>query len=189
MGVSTRTVSAVGTTDYVPKSGTSLSTPLVAGVCAQLLQIHPTWTPMQVRGALIQTASQASSPDNVYGYGVVNAFEAANVESTGISDPRPPGGSALLTQNQPNPFSPGRHGVTSFEYLLDYQDEVSVKIYSVSGRLVRTVETTIYLFPERPRVATWDGRDDGGRRVASGVYFYRLLTSRQALTKKLILLD
>ncbi len=66
-------------TAYGYMSGTSLSTPLVAGVAAILLEIHPEWTPMNVRDALMMTASQSSSPDNDYGWGIINALKASQV--------------------------------------------------------------------------------------------------------------
>ncbi|MCK4427036.1 MAG: S8 family peptidase [candidate division Zixibacteria bacterium] len=64
---------------YGGVNGTSLSTPLVAGVCALLLEIHPDWTPIQVREALWTTASQADQPDNLMGYGIVNASRASGL--------------------------------------------------------------------------------------------------------------
>jgi hypothetical protein len=66
-------------TAYGYMSGTSLSTPLVAGVAALLLEIHPEWTPMNVRDALMMTASQSFSPDNDYGWGIINASAASQV--------------------------------------------------------------------------------------------------------------
>ncbi len=63
---------------YTWGSGTSYSTPLVAGVIALLLEAHPDWTPRDVRDALTATASRASAPDNDYGWGIVNG-PAANL--------------------------------------------------------------------------------------------------------------
>ncbi len=62
---------------YMTGSGTSFSTPLVGGVAALLLEAHPDWTPGQVLDALRSTASQASSPNNDYGWGIVDATAAA----------------------------------------------------------------------------------------------------------------
>ncbi|MGB2697563.1 MAG: S8 family serine peptidase [Candidatus Zixiibacteriota bacterium] len=61
------------------KRGTSLSAPLVAGVCALLLQIHPDWSPGVLRDSLWHTASRADNPDNLYGYGIVNAIKASKI--------------------------------------------------------------------------------------------------------------
>ncbi|MFA6456392.1 MAG: S8 family serine peptidase, partial [Bacteroidota bacterium] len=57
-------------------NGTSLATPLVAGVAAMVLSAHPELTPVQVRDALRQTASNASAPNNDIGWGTINAYEA-----------------------------------------------------------------------------------------------------------------
>lgn len=56
--------------------GTSLATPLVAGVAAQVLSARPELTPVQVRDALRNTASNAVSPNNTIGWGIINAYKA-----------------------------------------------------------------------------------------------------------------
>lgn len=61
---------------YSGVSGTSFSSPLTAGVAALILQAHPYLTPFQVRDALRETADRAQNPDNDYGWGLVNAYEA-----------------------------------------------------------------------------------------------------------------
>ena len=62
---------------YSYSSGTSFSCPLTAGVCALLLSAHPELTPVQLRDVLRNTADKSTKPDNVYGWGLLNAFEAA----------------------------------------------------------------------------------------------------------------
>ncbi len=64
--------------NYAGVSGTSLSTPLVGGSCALILEAHPDWTPMQVRMALLSTANNASDPNNNYGWGIINVMAAIN---------------------------------------------------------------------------------------------------------------
>jgi len=64
---------ADGSDFYSRGSGTSYSTPLVAGVAALLLEAHRDWTPRQVRAALMNTASNAAAPNNDVGWGIVNA--------------------------------------------------------------------------------------------------------------------
>ncbi|MBK9333278.1 MAG: S8 family serine peptidase [Ignavibacteria bacterium] len=64
------------TTTYEFSSGTSFSTPIVAGICALILSAHPDLTPMQVRDAIRNTASQSGTPDNTLGWGMVNAYDA-----------------------------------------------------------------------------------------------------------------
>jgi serine protease AprX len=61
---------------YLGVDGTSLSTPLIAGVAALILGAHPGWTNMEVREAMMMTASQAQSPDNYLGWGIADALAA-----------------------------------------------------------------------------------------------------------------
>ncbi len=75
-GVSTYGASAASPTSYGYASGTSLSTPLIAGCAAVLLSARPGLTPQQVRQAFMQTASQADDPDNAYGWGIIDLGKA-----------------------------------------------------------------------------------------------------------------
>lgn len=61
---------------YEYSSGTSFSTPITAGICALILSAHPELTPMQVRDALRNTASITGNPNNILGWGTVNAYDA-----------------------------------------------------------------------------------------------------------------
>lgn len=79
LGVDTYLVDPATTTAYGYGSGTSFSTPLIGGSAGLLLEIHPEWTPMQVREALLSTASQSSSPDNDYGWGIADVFAASGL--------------------------------------------------------------------------------------------------------------
>jgi flagellar hook assembly protein FlgD len=63
---------------------------------------------------------------------------------------------------------------------------VTLRVYDVSGRLVRTLVDGRQ--PEGVATATWDGRNDGGGRVASGVYFYRLEAGDTRATRRMVLL-
>ncbi len=71
-----------GPSGYLRASGTSLSTPIIGGICALLLEAHPDWTPMQLREALLMTASQAVSPDTNYGWGIANGLAALDYFET-----------------------------------------------------------------------------------------------------------
>jgi hypothetical protein len=87
-----------------------------------------------------------------------------------------------LTAVGPNPF----RATTLMSYALPSQGAARLAIYTVSGRLVRTL-----LEGELPvgrGTATWDGRDQSGREVPSGVYFGRLETAGGERTVKLALL-
>jgi subtilisin family serine protease len=77
-GVDTYCADDDETDTYGHASGTSLSTPLVGGATALLLEAHPEWGPMDVREALMETADRADTPDNQYGWGRIDVEEALN---------------------------------------------------------------------------------------------------------------
>ena len=87
-----------------------------------------------------------------------------------------------LQQNSPNPFNP----VTTIRFTLSDRTTVKLDVYSVDGRLVRTLvdETR----PQGTYAVQWDGHDGLGRSVSSGIYLYRLVAGDRALTKKMLLL-
>jgi serine protease AprX len=70
------------TTAYEQGNGTSYATPMVAGVAALLLQAYPDLTPAEMSALLTSTATNASMPDNDYGYGIVRGYDAAGLYCT-----------------------------------------------------------------------------------------------------------
>jgi hypothetical protein len=75
-GVSIYCANKTGADTYEYASGTSLATPITAGVAALVRSSRPELTAVQVRDALRATADQSLSPDNIRGYGMINAWEA-----------------------------------------------------------------------------------------------------------------
>ena len=102
----------------------------------------------------------------------------------GIADPMPaPGAEASsLGQNRPNPFNPS----TVIDYELKDAGQVELRIFSAQGRLVRTLRNENALAGSHR--AEWDGRDDAGRSVPSGAYYYQLKTGDAEESKPMILL-
>jgi len=90
----------------------------------------------------------------------------------------------VLDQNRPNPFNP----VTEIAYNVPGHDggRVTLRVYSVDGSLVTTLVDEIR--DAGPGNVIWDGVDGNGRRVASGVYLYRLSAAGETVTKKMVLL-
>ncbi len=78
MGSGVRVASPNSDNGYTSSSGTSFSCPLAAGVAALILSENPNLTPMQVRDAMRNTASNSSSPNREMGWGILNAFQAVN---------------------------------------------------------------------------------------------------------------
>ena len=87
-----------------------------------------------------------------------------------------------IMQNYPNPFNPE----TRIRFSLEQGSYVTLNIYDVLGRHIRTLKDG-YL-PAAEYIVTWDGRDDNGRMLSSGVYFYRLSVNQSVSSKKMILL-
>ena len=87
-----------------------------------------------------------------------------------------------LHQNVPNPFNPQ----TTIRYDIPSSGRVQLSILDVNGKLVRRLVNEVQ--PAGSREVTWNGRDDAGNTVSSGVYFYVLDAGKQRLTKKLVLL-
>ncbi len=86
-----------------------------------------------------------------------------------------------LSQNRPNPFHPR----TLIRFSLVTADQATLTIYDTSGRLLRTLLDGPV--GQGPTSVEWDGTDDAGRAVASGVYLYRLKTRTASLTRRLVL--
>jgi len=280
MGTSVYSVSVGSYSNYTFASGTSASTPIVAGVAALLISHYPEINQWQVRDAIRNTASQANRPDTVYGWGIASAKRAIsypllikrsgipilyktffsntsidsvrlivmtdytqsivvnelmNAEISGfkfykeipasmspddvykfyfkyysngiefrepqesdlvytfqisslkVFPPRKPlnqVASFQLYQNYPNPFI----NQTKFKFDLPEQDWVTLEIYDVLGRKVKTLLNDVGLSRGVHDRIIWDGRDDNGNYVSSGIYFYHFKSLRFNSTKKLILL-
>ncbi|MCP4545570.1 MAG: T9SS type A sorting domain-containing protein [bacterium] len=88
-----------------------------------------------------------------------------------------------LSQNFPNPFNPS----TEIWFSLGAEEKVSVTIYDISGRLIRTLARNRNFTAGR-RSLTWEGCGDDGRPLASGVYFCRLQVGERIETRKMLLL-
>ena len=87
-----------------------------------------------------------------------------------------------LEQNYPNPFNP----VTTLVYAIRHAGPVSLNVYDLRGRKVAELVNK-YMNPGSYRV-TWDGRDQTGTPVASGIYFYKISAGRFTATKKMTLI-
>ncbi|MCK6618904.1 MAG: T9SS type A sorting domain-containing protein [Calditrichaceae bacterium] len=87
-----------------------------------------------------------------------------------------------LSQNYPNPFNP----VTHIQFSLAGKVKVKLEVFNVLGQRVKTLVDSD-LAPGKHEVA-WDGRNDAGARVGSGLYFYRLKAGDYVKSRKMILI-
>jgi len=94
-----------------------------------------------------------------------------------------PGQATSLSQNYPNPFNP----TTVIKFTVKERTPVRLHIYNVAGQLVRTLVDDVRT-PGVVHTMEWNGRDNAGQSVASGVYFYRLVTTDFTQTRKMVLL-
>ena len=87
-----------------------------------------------------------------------------------------------LYQNRPNPVFSN----ATIYYSISNESKVNLKLYNAAGQVVKTLVNSV----EKPGVkkVIWDGRDNRGSEVASGVYFYRLEAGDKAATRKLVLM-
>ena len=93
---------------------------------------------------------------------------------------------SVLLANYPNPFNPE----TWIPYQLSESADVSVSIYAVNGHLIRTLNLghqAAGVYQSRSRAAYWDGRNEFGERVASGLYFYTLTAGDFTATRKMLI--
>ena len=92
-----------------------------------------------------------------------------------------------LLRNYPNPFNPE----TWIPYRLTADAFVTLTIYDGSGRVVRTLEIghqIAAVYENRSKAIYWDGRNEFGESVASGVYFYTLTADDFSATRKMLIL-
>ena len=96
-----------------------------------------------------------------------------------------PDETALLV-NYPNPFNPE----TWIPYQLAVSAEVAMRIYAANGALVRTLDLghqSAGIYAYRSRAAYWDGKNEVGEPVASGIYFYTLTAGDFTATRKMLI--
>jgi len=91
-----------------------------------------------------------------------------------------------LYENHPNPFNPA----TTIQFALKEDSNVSINIYNIKGALVKTLICK-EMKADKHKII-WEGKDDKGKRVSSGIYFYKMVTSNSeseySLTRKMLLL-
>ncbi len=120
---------------------------------------------------------------NTVDLSVHSSIVGTAVEGDGAEVPVAAQGSLRALQNFPNPFNP--RTVVSFE--LARSAEVSVKIYDVAGRLVKVLESGREMAAGLHQV-TWNGSDQSGATVASGVYHARVEDGETVMSKSMMLL-
>ena len=174
-------------TRYRTEAGTSASAPVVAGAVALYFERFPRATNRDVWRALTGTAASdeftGATPNLDWGYGKLDVAallaEPPTMVAAVAGELRPTAFS--LAQNHPNPFN----GHTAIRYRLPRAGPVDLTVHDVLGRPVRRLVAEHQ--GAGPHLVTWDGADDDGHPVASGVYLYRLEAGEERLSRRLVL--
>ncbi|GAB4339826.1 MAG: hypothetical protein Kow0037_25250 [Calditrichia bacterium] len=102
--------------------------------------------------------------------------------TTGIANPTQLTERYSLSPNYPNPFNPA----TRFEVNLPETRVVEIAVYTADGRKLRSIYAG--RLPAGRHQFDWDGKDNSGRRVSSGIYLYRLESDGFSFTRKMLLM-
>lgn len=143
------------------------------------------WVQMNegLKYGLLVTSLMANTSGRIFagtaGYSVFRSVSPATAISDNITTIP---GRFELSQNYPNPFNP----TTTIRFSLPVASEVSLKIYDMNGRLVRTLVAESQAAGQH--AVEWDGRDQRGNSIASGIYLYRMTAGEFSQTKRMIFL-
>ena len=108
---------------------------------------------------------------------------AGNIyQATPATDPATPQLLTALSSNYPNPFNPS----TNISFSLANPGEVSIQIFNQKGQLVKTLLNSS--LPAGNHQLTWNGTDEQGAQVGSGVYFYRMKSGKYSSTRKMVMM-
>lgn len=145
----------------------------------------------------IDLAYQPSMPKELYEGRAYQPAELANFAQLGeamlvvVEDrayeirPNAQGSRPVLLQNAPNPFNAS----TAISFLIPFRladEAIHLSIYNLAGQVVRVLQPDTQQAGEHR--LSWDGRDEQGREVASGVYIYRLNVGGWAVHRRMVLL-
>jgi hypothetical protein len=133
-------------------------------------------------GATIGICGFTETPIDDWGCDMTNRGEITVVGGTGIRDRSVAVADKFaLANNYPNPFNP----VTTIDFSVPKSAKVSLVVYNALGQKVRTLVDGST--PAGAHSVQWNGRNDSGQMLSSGIYFYTLTSDATAITKKMAL--
>ncbi len=171
-------VSSDGGQTWLPLAHIVSSRPAWTRTVAELAAVVPLTTQTSVRFqacSLNQPGIVEAAVDDIR----VLVFRDA---LTAAPDPIATPARFALQPAQPNPFNPS----TRLTFTLPAAGAARLRVYDLGGRLVRTLVDESSL-AAGSHVATWDGRDDGGRAAAAGIYVGRLDANGQTASRRMVL--
>ncbi len=161
MGAGTAVVDAGG--NVVNGNGTSFSCPIIAGMSACLWQAFPNANNMQIREAIIKSASKYYNPDTLIGYGIPN-FSATYFILNGIADNKI--NNEQITNVYPSPFS----SQLNVEFISGNSNNVIVEIIDLLGKTI--YKTNANVIPNDYNIITINNVND----LNNGMYFIKIQT-------------
>jgi len=177
LGVSNTLVGVNGNPQYYEThSGTSFSTPLLAGLAACMIQARPYLNPSLIIRALRETASRATVPDTLVGYGIPDGLLALrwNIAGLGVAGlPPAQAGIRLLTANPRQSCDDPSRVRFALGSGAPGSAAAHVAVFDAVGRHVQDLFDGVLARGEW-REAAWDGRDARGHPASPGLYFISL---------------
>ncbi|OGR40889.1 MAG: hypothetical protein A2X35_02845 [Elusimicrobia bacterium GWA2_61_42] len=161
---------------YASATGTSFASPMAAGLAALIWSARPSYAAADVFDKMKRSADDLgpAGPDSDYGWGRINAMKALRLAMTGTTQFA--GTSKAVAY--PNPFKPKTQRLVTFTVPEAMTASgVEVKIYTTEGEQVKKLDGL-----------AWDGRNEAGAAVASGVYIFRVKTDKDAATGRFALI-
>ncbi|MDD3235611.1 MAG: T9SS type A sorting domain-containing protein, partial [Candidatus Cloacimonetes bacterium] len=177
------TVAMMGTIDSaapfflstdIPEPQLSQNYYLPAG---ESITVNVNFTPsamMPYNGELIITSDDPETPVAI----VILTGTGGTVANSDLVSPL----QTSLLGNYPNPFNPS----TTIQFSLKEKSQVNMDIYNISGQKVRSLVNS--LMPSGTHNIHWNGQDNSGKAVSSGVYFVKMNSGKYTSTKKMILM-
>lgn len=169
---------AIPTSGYASGNGTSFASPMVAGVVAQILQVNPLLTPVEVRQILRDSASQSANPDNALGWGIIDA-DAAILQAQSLDADTPASQpNATSVDVYPNPVT---SDVTFLVNPADTGGRSTLEVFDILGRRVNTL---------------WSGTLNTSQRIfwtpsnlPDGIYVYRFSSDSESITGSIVVIQ
>jgi subtilisin family serine protease len=172
MALGQGTTVAEGTSGVTYGSGTSYSSPIIAGMSACLWQANPEMSVMEIQDAIKESGSKSQNPDNYMGWGIPD-YELANSIMTTIDTPSTSSGKIALVW--PNPFV----DEITLEIVANEIGDIEVQLMGASGKVLSTRSIPV--------------SGDPGERfslnmpaLSSGIYYLRIISDSQVQVEGLI---
>ena len=169
-------------------SGTSMSSAFVAGLAALIISQNPSFSPSDVEKRIEGSCDDLQSVgwDSETGWGRINVLRALRALPADIN---PIYAAPAKAKAFPNPFYVRRYGKVTIQLPeKNWGDHLKVSIYNFSGTRVRFLDDTAAETTPTRGLAVWDGKNDNGDIVASGLYFYVADTGGEKIRGKITLI-